>query len=132
MIAAEDQESFKHAVAGTGVQGRNNQVTGQRGADRDVRRFLIANFADYQDLRVLTQQVAGRLHEVEAASFVDFRLHNAGNDLLGRIFYGDDVSSAGFSEMAQAGVNGGRFATPGRACKQQKAGSLPKEMHELG
>src|SRR5262245_53956411 len=76
--------------------------------------------------------MSGGLGEIETASFTDFRLHDSGNDLLRRIFYGDDVSSARFSQMSQAGVNGCRFPAAGRARKQQEAGSLLQELREFG
>ena len=39
-----------------GMQGRQEQVAGLRGLDGDLRRFLVANLADHDDVGVLTQE----------------------------------------------------------------------------
>ena len=52
-----------HGAGGiVGVQRREDQVPGQRGLDGDLRRLVIADFADEDDVGVVTQnrpQAAG-------------------------------------------------------------------------
>jgi hypothetical protein len=46
-----------------GVERREHQVPGQRGLHRDARRFLVADLADHDDVRVLSQDAAERSGE---------------------------------------------------------------------
>ena len=48
-----------------GVEGGEDQVAGQGGADRDVGRLPVADFADHDDVGVLAQDVAQRAGEGE-------------------------------------------------------------------
>ena len=115
MIRAEHQQPLKDTLAGTGVKGRNNQVACEGGTDGNVGRLFITNLPDDEDLRVLAEQVTGGLGEIQPARFVDLRLHDAGDDLLGGVFDSDNVAAALLREVAEAGINGGRFAAARRA-----------------
>ena len=132
MVGAQDEQAFEYALAGAGVQGGDDEVAGEGGADGDVGGFVIANLADDQHLRVLAEQVAGGFGEVEAAGFVDLGLHDAGDDLLDGVFDGDDVAAALGGEVAEAGVDGGGLAAAGGAGEQQQAGGLLEEAFEFG
>ena len=46
-----------------GVQRRKHQVTGESSLHRDARGFLVANLADHDDVRVLTQNAPQRTRE---------------------------------------------------------------------
>ena len=107
-------------------------MPGQPGADGKLRGGFVANFADDEHLRVLPQQMPRGAGEIEADGFVDLGLHRAGNDLLDGVFDGDDVASAEFGEMAEAGVNRRCLAAARRAGEQQQAGGLPEKMFEFG
>jgi hypothetical protein len=50
--------SVRRATVGriVGVQRRDEQMTGERGLDRDVGRLLVANFADEDDVGILTEK----------------------------------------------------------------------------
>jgi len=70
----------------------DHQVAGQSRADGEIRRFVVADFADDQHLRILPQQVSSSAGEIEAARLIHLRLHDARNNLFDRIFHGDDVA----------------------------------------
>ena len=115
MIGAEHEEPFKDALAGARVESGDDQVARERGADGDIGRLLITNLPDNKDLRILAKEMAGGFGEIQTTRFVDLRLHDAGDDLLGRVFDGDNVAATLFREVAEAGVNGGRLAAAGGA-----------------
>jgi len=130
MIAAKDEESFQHALQEPAC---NVEITNdrQRSADRDVRGFRHRELRQSPELGVLAQQMSGRLREIEAASSLIFRLHDP-ERLLGRVFYADDVSSARFSQMAQAGINGLSFSRCGGPVSQQRGRKSAAELREFG
>ena len=78
------------------VQRGENQVTRERRADGDVRRFAVANFADHYDVRILTQNMAQthcerqadvRTHGdlIDAFKFIFDRFFNGNNAFADRI-----------------------------------------------
>src|ERR1700728_1039607 len=69
--------------------------------------------------------------KIEADGFVDLRLHRAGNNLLDRVFNGDDVASAKFSKMAQTGVNRRGLAAARRAGEQEQDARLTKKCFQF-
>ncbi len=73
------------------VQSREHQVTGQGGAQGRLHRFVVADFADENDVGVLAHGGAEQLREGEADFFIDLRLANAGNLVFDGIFAGEDV-----------------------------------------
>ena len=103
-------------------------MAGQGRAYRDVGGFFVANFADDEGLRVLAQEMAGGLGEIQPAGFVHFGLHDAGDDLFHRIFNGDNMASARFGQGAKTGVNGGGLAAASRPGEEQHAGRLAQKM----
>jgi hypothetical protein len=131
MIFAEDEESFEHAFAGTGMEGRDDQMASESRTHTNVGRLFIPNFTDDQYLRVLAKKVTGSFGEIEAASFVDLSLHDTWHDLLSRIFDGNNVPSAQFGQPQETGVNRRGLAAAGRAREQQQAGSLAQEPLQL-
>jgi len=66
-------------------------VAGERGLYRDLRGFVVADFADHDDVRVLAQDGAQRLGEIQ----IDFRIHlclaDTGELVLDRVFHCHDV-----------------------------------------
>ena len=59
------------------VQRREHQVAGDRGAQADLGGFLVAHFADQDDVRILAQRRAQDAREVEADLGVDLHLVDA-------------------------------------------------------
>ena len=128
VVRAHNEQPLQHAFAGTGVQGRNDQMPGQRGPHGDVGGFLVANFADDEGLRVLPQQMPRGPGKIQPPRLVHFRLHDAGDDLFHRVFDGDDVASARFGQAAQAGVNRCGLPAARRAGEQQHSRRLAQKI----
>jgi hypothetical protein len=93
-------------------------MAGEGCSHANVGRLFVANFADNQDLWVLPKQVPGGFSKIEPARFVHFSLHHPWHNLFGRIFDGDDMPAAETDQVEQAGIDGGGFATSGRASEQ--------------
>lgn len=132
VVGAEDQEAFEHTLTRAGVECRDNEVPGERGPDGKVSGFVVADFPQDQHLGVLAEEMPGGLGEVQAARFIDLGLHDAGDDLFGGVFDGDDVAPASLGEVPQAGIDGGGLAAAGGAGQEQEAGGLAQEVLEFG
>ena len=81
---------FLHAGEGTGcvvgVQCREHQVAGERGFHRDFCRFLVASFADENNIRVLSQERAKDARKVQADILMSLDLAEAGKIVFNRVF----------------------------------------------
>ncbi len=95
------------------MEGRVDQVAGHGGMEGDIGRFMIADFPQQYDIRILAQngaQYAGKvqpdavLHR-HLARHVDVELHGILNG---------DVIAFRRGVMLQEGVQGGGLATAGR------------------
>ena len=106
-------------------------MPGERRAHCDAGGFVVAHFADDQHLWVLPEQVTRGLGEIQSARLVHFGLHHAGNNLLGRVFDGDDVAAAKLGEKAEAGVNRRGLAAARRAGEKQQPGSLAQKFFQF-
>jgi hypothetical protein len=76
------------------VQRGQHQVAGERGLDGDLRGLEVADLADHDHVRVLPQDGAQGLGEVELDLRVDLRLADAGQLVLDRVFHRHDVAAA--------------------------------------
>ena len=65
-LDAHVEQARDGADAVVGVQGRQHQVPGQRRLHRDLGGLLLADLADHDDVRVLSQDVLQDLREGEA------------------------------------------------------------------
>src|SRR5581483_12079493 len=101
-------------------------MAGESGANGKLRRRVVANLANNQNLRVLSEQMPRGFGKIQTDGFIDFCLHRAGNNLLNRVFDGDDMSSAGFGELPQTRVNRGCLAAAGWTSEQHQASRLAK------
>ena len=70
---------------------REDQVTGERGLDGDLRRLQIAHFADHDAVRVLPQEGAEDAGEGQADRFVHRHLHDAVEVVLDRFLGGQQL-----------------------------------------
>ena len=70
-------------------------MTGERGADGDFGRILIADFADHNDIGVLAQDVAQGIGEREPDLGADLHLVHAGDFVFDRVLDGDDAEIGG-------------------------------------
>ena len=81
--------------------------------------------------RVLAQQMTSGFRKRQPARLVDLGLHHVGNDLLDRIFDGDDVPRPRFGEGTQTGVDGGGLPAAGRTGQKQQPGALAEERFQF-
>src|SRR5947208_2642982 len=102
-------------------------MTRERRAHRDIGGFLIANFANHQHLWVLPQEMTRRGGKIQSPSFIDFGLHHARNDLLGRIFHGNDMPAPALAKSLKTGVYRRCFSATRRTGKQQETRRLAEE-----
>ena len=96
------------------VNGREDEVAGERGAKADAGRFRVADFAHHDDVRILPQ----KRPEGSGEGQTDLRLHLDLIDslelVLDGVFDRADVR-VGFVQLVQAGVQRGALAAAGRA-----------------
>ena len=78
----------------SGVHGRDQQVPGQRGLDRRLRRHGVSDLADDQDVGVVAQGRAQGPREVEVRTGIDLRLRDALGLRLDRVLDREDVEIA--------------------------------------
>ena len=76
-----------------GVQGREHEVTGERGLDGDLRGLVVADLTDEHDVGVGAQDRAQRGGEGQPGLGVDLHLVDAGEPVLDRVLDRDDVAS---------------------------------------
>src|SRR2546430_15808329 len=73
------------------VERGEDEVAGERGADRDLRRLEVARLADQDHVRVLAQERAERGGEGPPHALVDLHLVDALEVVLDRVLGGHDV-----------------------------------------
>src|SRR5690606_41946909 len=102
------------------MQRGKNQVTGNGGAQTDLRRFLVAHFADQNDVRVVTEDRAQHPAEGKVDFFVDLHLADAGSPVLDLSLDSDDLFLDRV-DFCQGGVERGRLAASRRTGYQHHA-----------
>ena len=103
-----------------GVQGRENQVARLRGLDCDLRRFQVANFADHDDVGILTEKGAQGSREGEAHFGIHIDLVDPRQVDFRRILRRRDVAILGVEDI-EARIQGYGFAAAGWAGHQNHA-----------
>src|SRR5262245_5422149 len=73
------------------MQGRENEVTGERSLDGDFSRFKVANLTDKNDVGILAKERPEGRGEVQTDLLLHLHLVDAGKVELNRIFGGHDV-----------------------------------------
>ena len=86
----------------------------KRRLDGDARGFEVANFADHDDIRILTQDRTQRDGKIETDLRLDLNLIDPGKLILDRIFHGEQLQ-LGPIEILQRRVERRRLAAAGRA-----------------
>jgi hypothetical protein len=103
-----------------GVDGREDEVAGQRRGDRDLGGLAVADLADHDHVRIVAQEGAQPAGEGEIDLRVDLGLRDPLDLVLDRILDGEDVE-LGREDLGQAGVQRGGLAGAGRPGDQQDA-----------
>src|SRR6266700_6928087 len=109
------------------VQRAENKVASHGRANRDVRRFNVANLADHHHIWILSQNVT----ETFGESQIDLRFHidlrDTGNSIFDWFFDGDDAALDGIN-AAEKAIKRSRFAATGRAGQKNDPVRLRQEM----
>ena len=84
-------------------------MPGQRGLDSHLCGFLVADFADHDDVRVLAQQGADAAGEREVDVVLDLHLVEGRLDHFNRVFHRAQVDLAG-RQLPEGGVEGAGLA----------------------
>ena len=123
-----DVEGADDAVHGArrvdGVQGREHEVAGFGGGQRDLHRFAVAHLADEDHLRRLPQRRPQGQRERRRVAVQLALVHGALLVLveeLHRVFDGDDVLGAGLVDEVDHRGERRRLARAGRAGHQHDA-----------
>ena len=115
---------------GVGVQGRKNQVPGERRLHRGFGGFPITDFPNHHHVGVVPKDGPQTRSKVEPHPAVHRNLVHAFHVVLHRIFHGDAFDLVG-DDAGQRGVQRRRFARTGGARHQQDAirafdGNIPR------
>src|SRR6185437_16012487 len=89
------------------------QVAGERRLNGDLRGFRVADFADHDFVRVVTEDGAQAAGKGQALFFVHRNLRNAANLVFHRIFNGDDLVFFGLDLIHRSVERGGLAAARG-------------------
>src|SRR5690349_21137726 len=89
-------------------------MAGKRSFDRDFCGLRVANFADHDDVRVLTQDGAQGVSESKPNFLFDGNLIDAWDLELNRIFNGNDVENW-VVQFIESGIKRGGLAGTGRS-----------------
>src|SRR5258708_4688929 len=99
------------------MHGRKYQVSGQRGLNRDLRCFIVSNFADHDFVRVVAQDGTQSASKRQPFFLINGSLRDAANLIFNGVFDGDDLVFVGFN-LVDSGVQRGRFTRAGWARDQ--------------
>ena len=95
-------------------------MAGERGLDRHFRGFVIANFADHDDIGVGAQKCPHRGGKIEANLGIHLHLAQAGLRDFHGIFSGPDLSIRGI-DRAERGMQCRCFSRTGRTDTKNQA-----------
>src|SRR3989344_5305231 len=115
-----------------GVQGREHQVTRQRGLDRHLRRFEVADFADHDDVRVLPHEGAHALGKTQVDGRLHLRLVEGGLDHFDRVFDGADVDLVGGHALERGVQRGGLARARGAGDQNDAVRAAHQAFPDLG
>src|ERR1051325_9458596 len=113
------------------VQRRKNQVTRQRSANGNLRRFEVANFADHDDVRILAKNMAQAHRKRQSDITAHRNLIDAFELVLDRLFDRDN-SFGDRIDRAQKRVERRGFTGAGRSRHEQNAVWLDDDLAERG
>src|SRR5690349_15636212 len=119
-LDAHVQETSDHVDDVVGVNRGEHEVPCKRGLNRDLRGLRVANLADHDLVRVVTQNGTKTTIERQSFLFVHGNLRDAVQLILNRILDGDDLVFF-VSDLIQRGVERGRLARAGWTSHQDHA-----------
>src|ERR1700739_2736366 len=114
------EEAAQHVDHIVGVDGGEDEVSGQRGVDGDLGGFLVADFADEDLVGIVAQNRAKAAGKRQALLFIYRNLGNAADLVFDRVLDGDDFVFVAL-DLIERGVERGGFAGAGRAGDQYHA-----------
>ena len=125
-------DHVRHVI---GMNGSENQMAGKRRLNCDLRRLLVANFADHDLVRVVPQDGPQTAGKSEAFFFVDGNLCDAANLIFDGVFNGDELVVVAL-DFVDGRVQSGGLAGTRRARNQDHAVRLvnvaPETVEFLG
>src|SRR5258708_2537598 len=119
-LHAHIQEASQHVDYVIGVHSGEYQVAGQRGLDGNLRGFRVADFADHDLVRVVTQNRAQAAGKGQAFFFIDGNLRDSANLVLERVLNGDDLVFVAL-DFVQRRIQRGGLAAARRSGDQHHA-----------
>ena len=78
MLDAHFDETRDRARRVAGVQRRQDEMPGERGGERELRRLVIADLADHQNVGIAAEHRAKRRRECDAEEGIHLDLVRAG------------------------------------------------------
>ena len=124
----EQPEQRGHGVVG--VNRREDHVTGVGGLAGDRRGLLVADLTDHDHVGVLPQNRPQGGGEGLAGLGVDLHLGDVVQVVFDRVLDRDDVSLVAV-DLAEGGIERGRFSRPGGAAAEEHAVGLGHQAAHL-
>src|SRR5438094_951106 len=109
------------------VQRAENKMTRHRRADRDVRRFDVANLTNHHNVRVLPQNVTETFGKGQIDLRLNVDLGHARQPIFHRLFDGDDAPLNGI-DAAQEAIKRRRFSAASRAGEKKDSVRLREQI----
>ena len=119
VIDSKVRKTRDRAAGIIGVEGREDQVTGQRCLNCDCSSLAVADFSNQDDVGILPKYRAKRGSEAEPRLLVDLYLHDSRNAVFDRILDGDDVQAAQLY-LPESRIERRRFARARRSSDEQE------------
>ncbi len=116
------------------VYGAQHEVAGDRGAERDLGGFAVADLSDHDHVGVLAEDGAERVRERLFGLFVHLNLVHAREQELDRVLHRGDVARH-VADALERGVDERRLARargPGHQHDALRADEEPLELREVG
>src|SRR6185437_9971521 len=129
-LDAHVDETANHVRNVVGVDSCEYQMARERRLNRDLRRLLIANFADHDFVGVVSQNRPQAASKRQSLLFVHRNLSDAADLIFDGIFDGDDFVFVGL-DFIDGGVKRGRLARARRACDQHHSVRLANVASEF-
>src|SRR5262249_8203787 len=129
-LHAEIDEPADSRNAVLGVQGSENHVAGLSSLTCDLRGFLITDFADVDDIRILSEDTAQLGGEGLAGARVNLDLRYIIDAVFNRVFHGDDVHLVTI-DFPKTGIKRGTLASTRGTTNDEQAVRLGNDALDL-